>query len=361
MTERMSGPILPVTPPPLVEPPLRIISSTSPVRIADFGGWTDTWFAEHGCVLSFAVTPCAEVQLRVYPRSDRPAAIIYAENFGQRYAIDEITSDYDRHPLLEAALDHMKIPRKWAIEIDLFSEIPVGCSTGTSAAVSVAMLGALDRLTPGRFTPLEISAAAHHIETELLHQQCGIQDQLASAHGGICFIRMGRYPHAQVSQLTLPESTLWELERRLALVYVGHSHDSSKVHEQVIRELEGEGADSPRLVPLREMPEMARAALVAGDFAALAEVMIRNTEAQRRLHAGLIGPMHQQVIEVAREYGAIGWKVNGAGGDGGSVTLLCGPVAAQKRQMLRVIAETLPKSQNIPIQLSHHGLRVWES
>lgn len=357
---KTTKPLYPVTPPPLMEMPLRIISSTAPVRVADFGGWTDTWFAEHGRVLSFAVAPYAEVQIRVFPRGDRPAAIIYAENFGERYAIDEITSDYDRHPLLEAALDYMKTPRDLALEIDLFSEIPVGCSTGTSAAVSVALLGALDCITPGRMTAQEISAAAHTIETVLLHQQCGIQDQLASAYGGINFIEMDQYPRASVSRLDLPKSTLWELERRLALVYVGHSHQSSKVHEQVIHQLEGEGPDSPRLKPLRMMPVLARNALHAGDFNALADAMIRNTQAQRQLHDALIGPCHQRVIQVAKEYGAIGWKVNGAGGDGGSVTLLCGPVAAQKRRMLRAIAQEIPRTRNIPILLSRRGLRVWE-
>ncbi len=341
------------------ENPLRIISSVAPVRVADFGGWTDTWFAEHGQVLSVAVAPCAEVQIRVYPRADRPAATIYAENFGERYALDEITSDYDRHPLLEAALDYMQTPKKYALEIDLFSEIPVGCSTGTSAAVSVALLGALDCLTPGTFTPREISRAAHIIETDLLHQQCGVQDQLASAYGGVNFIEITQYPEVRVTPLELPEATQWELERRLALVYVGHSHNSSKVHEQVIHQLEGEGPDAPRLSPLRQTPELARDALLLGNFEALADAMIRNTEAQRELHSALIGPYHQRVIEVARAYGATGWKVNGAGGEGGSVTLLCGPIAAQKREMLRAIAQEVPKSKSIPILLSPRGLRVW--
>ncbi|MEC8932186.1 MAG: hypothetical protein VYB08_12240 [Candidatus Latescibacterota bacterium] len=37
--------------------------------------------------------------------------------------------------------------------------------------------------------------------TEKLGQQCGIQDQLCSAFGGINYIEMFRYPHAAVSQI----------------------------------------------------------------------------------------------------------------------------------------------------------------
>jgi D-glycero-alpha-D-manno-heptose-7-phosphate kinase len=342
--------------------PLRIISSVAPIRIADFGGWTDTWFAKHGRVLNIAVYPYAEVQIRVYPRNGgHPPVAIYAENYGARYTLENIGGTYDRHPLLEAAIQYMGVPKDLALEIDIFSEAPVGCSTGTSASVSVALVGALDLLTPGRLTPHEVARAAHRIETELLKQQCGVQDQLASAYGGLNFIEILDYPHAIVSPICLPATTLWELERRLSLVFLGQSHSSSKVHQTVIAELEDAGPDAPKLQPLRETPLQARDALYTADFAALGRTMIANTEAQVALHSGLVSPAHQAVIDIAAKYGALGWKVNGAGGDGGSVTLLSGPHAAQKREMLRDIVAACPGTQSIPIYLSPMGLCVWES
>lgn len=342
--------------------PIRIISSVAPIRIADFGGWTDTWFAKYGRVLNIAVYPYAEVQIRVFRRTgERPAVAIHAENYGQRYTLDGVGGTYDRHPLLEAALDYMGVPGELAVQITIFSEAPVGCSTGTSAAVSVALIGALDRLTPGRLTPHEVAAAAHKIETELLGQQCGVQDQLASAYGGTNLIEILDYPHAIVSPILLPNSIHWELERRLALVFLGQSHSSSKVHEMVIGELEAAGPEAEKLVPLRETPLRARDALYGGDFAALGRAMIENTEAQANLHPALVSPRHQAVIDVARRFGAVGWKVNGAGGDGGSVTVLGGPESSVKREMLAAIASELPQTQNIGIYLSRFGLRVWES
>ncbi len=53
--------------------------------------------------------------------------------------------------------------------------------------------------------------------------------------------------------------------------------------------------------------------------------MIENTEAQARLHPALISPEAASVIEIAKAHGALGWKVNGAGGDGGSLTILSEP------------------------------------
>ena len=86
--------------------------------------------------------------------------------------------------------------------------------------------------------------------------------------------------------------------------------------------------------------------------------MIDNTEAQGRLHPALVGAEARQVIEIARAHGALGWKVNGAGGEGGSLTLLCGELARQARHDPRDRAGLL-LFQNIPIYLSRHGLRVW--
>jgi D-glycero-alpha-D-manno-heptose-7-phosphate kinase len=89
--------------------------------------------------------------------------------------------------------------------------------------------------------------------------------------------------------------------------------------------------------------------------------MIQNTEAQRNLHPDLVSLDAQRIIEIAEAHGAGGWKVNGAGGDGGSVTILCGPASHVKRAMIREIEAESPLFQNIPIYLSRFGLRTWET
>jgi D-glycero-alpha-D-manno-heptose-7-phosphate kinase len=89
--------------------------------------------------------------------------------------------------------------------------------------------------------------------------------------------------------------------------------------------------------------------------------MIDNTCAQADLHPALVGPHHAAIIEIARRHGAVGWKVNGAGGMGGSVTLLSGPDLPAKRAMIREIEQSNPGYRHIPIHLSRFGLRIWES
>ena len=129
----------------------------------------------------------------------------------------------------------------------------------------------------------------------------------------------------------------------------------------VIRGLEDAGPTAKQLEGLRATAKPSRDAMYAGDFAALGTAMIQNTHAQRNLHPDLVSASAQHVIEIARAHGALGWKINGAGGDGGSLALLCGPLSPAKRAMIREIEAENPLFQNIPIYLSRFGLRSWET
>ncbi len=343
--------------------PIRVINAVAPVRICDNGGWTDTWFAQYGAVFNIAVSPYAEVQVVVYPDEVKKERVwLNVEDFDDSYAINLGLDQegWDRHPLLEATVRRMGVPAGYAIRVNLSSEAPSGASTGTSAAVTVALIGALDRLNQGKMGAHEVAITAHQVETELLGRQSGIQDQLCSAFGGINYIEMAEYPQAEVTSLKLAEPLWWELEQRLALIYLGRGHDSSQVHEKVIAKLEDAGPDCKELEDLRLAAEKSRGAILSEDFRALGRAMIENTEGQERLHPELVSQEARRVIEIAREHGALGWKVNGAGGEGGSLTVLCGPRTESKRAMLREIEVKSPFYKVIPMRLDRYGLRRWE-
>jgi D-glycero-alpha-D-manno-heptose-7-phosphate kinase len=311
-------------------------------------------------VFNIAVYPYVEVQLIARHTPGAREIVIDAENYGERYLVEPGGSLPPKHALLQAAVEELEIPEDLSVEITIHSEIPAGCSTGTSASVTVAMVGALDSLTPGRMTPHEIAYTAHRIETERLGLQAGIQDQLCAAFGGISYIEMDAYPRAILSQISIPNTLWWELEKRLVLIFLGRAHASSEVHERVIAELLGEGAASSRLETLRQAARRSRDALYNSNLDELGAAMIQNHSAQEQLHPGLVSEHARAVIDIAREFGATGWKVNGAGGDGGSLTLLSSPIASRRRQMLHAIREADPHFQPIPIYLSRTGLRVWE-
>jgi D-glycero-alpha-D-manno-heptose-7-phosphate kinase len=341
--------------------PKRAITATAPIRICDLGGWTDTWVARRGCVLNIAVEPLVEVQLQVWPRdTSRPAVTIEAANYGMRYAPDLDAAEWGPHPLLEGALRTIRPPADVETVATVRSAAPSGASTGTSAAVLVALVGALDRLVGGRLSPAEVARTAHDIETRVLRQQSGVQDQLASAHGGINFIAITDYPRAEVQPLAVPDETRQALDRRLVLIYLGRPHHSSAVHERVIADLERRGPHWAPLEALRAAAVAGREALVAGDLVAFGKAMCDNTEAQAALRADLVHPDVRGLIALAERHAASGWKVNGAGGDGGSLTLLTADSCDSRQALLDSIARAYPLTSAIPIAVSPGGLRVAE-
>ena len=331
--------------------------ATAPVRVCDIGGWTDTWFARHGHVCSIAVRPGVTVRAAAYPRARRPHAVVVdAVDFRERLVLCPGSEVPERHRLLAAVTDEARIPDDVAVELSVASGVPPGCATGTSAAVAVAVIGALDHLLAIRRTRDEIAQAAHRVEVERLGLQSGVQDQLAAARGGVNHIEITDYPDARVHPIVMSDERRSELERRILLVYLGRAHDSSAVHDQVVAELADEGPGAPRLDVLRRCAERAIEALARGDWDAFGQVMVDSTDAQAALHPSVVSEDARRVVAVAEANGARGWKVNGAGGDGGSLTLLSGSGAAARRALARAVEETDPASV-IPIRLSAEGLR----
>ena len=341
---------------------LRTIHSRAPLRVNDIGGWTDTWFAGRGRVLNIAVAPAVEVRIRVRenPGRRKKRVAVRAENFGETFVLDPDAPRRSPHELLQFTIASLPVPASMALEIRLFSPVPAGMATGTSAAVCVALLGALDRLGGGARTWSEIARLAHRVETEKLGLQSGIQDQICAAHGGISFIEMDEYPESRVRTVRVDRGTWDALGRRLVLVYLGRPHRSSALHEQVIARFEAGG---PQMKVIRELTRIAveaKAALGAGDLESYGEAMVRNNEAQRALHAGLISGEADAVASAARRFGAAGWKVNGAGGEGGSMTLLAPADDIRKRRMIDKIDGLGGDIRVIPMALSSTGLKTWE-
>ena len=349
------------SPAPDDPPPRFVVRATAPLRICDLGGWTDTWFAGHGAVFNIGVSPPVEVHVAVHAVDVLHDRItLHVENYGDHYSFAPRLGP-GRHPLLEAVVDAVGLPDDASVVIRVATQVPPGCSTGTSAATAVALMGALDALSPRRSTPRQIAEVAHRVEVDRLGLQSGVQDQLCAAFGGINYLEIDSYPDVARSSLPVAESTWRELDRRLVLVYLGHAHASSEVHDKVIARLVREGQDSPPLADLRRCAREARNAVCEGDVDRLGRLMTENTEAQSRLHEDLVSSEARTAMAVAAAGGAAGWKVNGAGGEGGSLTILSGRDGDLREGLEEALLHADSRFRLIPIGLSRHGLRVRRS
>ncbi len=301
------------------------VVATAPVRVADVGGWTDTWFGSPGQVCHVAVGPGVRVEASLV---DGP---------GWLHASAQGVELPGEHPLVchavDAVVEGAELQEGVGIGIRISSAVPPGASLGTSASVLVAVTGALDALVAGgRRSAAEVAQLAHQVETVRAGREAGVQDQWAAAMGGAGLLAVGPYPDVRHRPVEVPGAVLAEVGERLVTVVFG-PHDSSAVHAQVINDIvgcSGEAHERARSA-LRRLSTLASSAartLEAGDVDGWATVLTESSAVQGELHQGLVGEAHQRAIEVARSLGAAGWKVNGAGGSGGSLTIVAGSGAS---------------------------------
>jgi len=331
------------------------IVAHAPVRICDLGGWTDTWFAGHGQICSLAVAPGVTVQITTTPTNDSATITVEAVNYARTMHYPDEMAD---HPLLVAAIAEIPPPAGASLHIRVAAQLPPGCATGTSAAVAVALLAALAACHGYHPSPSELARLAHQLETDRLGLQSGIQDQIGAAYGGCNAITMTAYPHATVQQLAIADHTIAQLDQQLVLFYLGKPHISSDIHQQVISRFESTPAAQQLLEPLRQIAVAGGDALVHGDLVAYGQCMQKNTEAQRALHPMLISADVDAIVALAQQSGALGWKVNGAGGDGGSLVVLCNDNLSQRDAFVANVHRQLPHVQALPIRYSPHGVQV---
>ena len=332
------------------------INATAPCRICDIGGWTDTWFAHHGAVFSMAINPGAVVQIKTV---EHPGVCINLENYGETWLLDN--SDFDEcHPFIAEAI-RCNTCEDDGMEISIHSGMPPGASTGTSAAVIVALCAALERTVLAERSyyksTQDLALHAHDIETRLGFES-GIQDQVAAANGGINLIEISPYPKYSVESYYLDGINKPELENRLMLVYIGKPHMSSEIHKMVIESLGEDPRDNHLLEELRALAKRAMWAMHTRDFFDLGNMMRANTDVLRRMHADLVCDAAEDVIDIADKSGALGCKVNGAGGDGGSLTILTDGSLSGRIQLREKIKQA--GYEVIPISLNFDGVKVWE-
>jgi D-glycero-alpha-D-manno-heptose-7-phosphate kinase len=330
----------------------------APVRFCDLGGWTDTRIVPRGAVLNFAARLYSYVTLGV--KEGAGGVTLESLDTDERCSFQDIRRvEYDGVlDLLKAAVARAGIETRRSglyasrreVTVQVRSDAPPASGLGSSAALGVAAIGALSAYQHRNLLPHEVARESQLLEVRDLKLECGVQDQFASAYGGVNFMEV-EYPSARVFPLPLSPSVRCELEDRFVLVYTGKSHFSSGMHQKVIADADRHRGDFDRLA---RAAVAGKEALLGGDLGAFAAAMNDNWEAQKALHPDITTPEIEALHRAAFGAGAIGFKANGAGG-GGTVTVL---VKRNHSPQVRRAAEDLGMLV-LPSLIDTTGLQVW--
>jgi len=190
-------------------------------------------------------------------------------------------------------------------------------------------------------------------EINKLGMPVGKQDQYAAAFGGLnCFTFLR--DEVRVEPLRMPPQARQELERGLMLFFTGISRQSSTIlKRQQEASKQGDQETIRRLTAIKELGQEIRCALETGDLWTFGELLHRSWLEKRQVTEGITNPELDRCYEVAREAGALGGKVTGAGG-GGFLMLFCPPA----RQADVTEALTALGLQQRPFAFEDKGVQI---
>lgn len=298
----------------------------SPVRISFGGGGTDlpAYYEQFGgSVLSVAINKYFYTVLTA--RSDGRIQVISSDLRVFQSWPDIATADL-RGSSLEIPLAVLK-EMNCDIAVDLFlaSEIPPGTGLGSSASVCVNILKTLSTYLQQPISKYDLAERSFHIARHLLGKHVGKQDEYAAAFGGLNFISFHSDGSTLVEPVDVIPAVLAELQNNLMLFFTGSAHHSwsiLKEQESSTRNQTGGAVDA--LHEVKALGLRMRNALQQGDIRELGILMHEGWQAKRRISTKISTPRIDELYTLAREAGALGGKITGAGG-GGFLLLYCEP------------------------------------
>lgn len=288
-----------------------MIITRSPLRISLGGGGTDlpSYYREHsGFVISAAIDKYVYITLH---QTFLPELIIKYSRLERAKSLEEV-----EHPLIREALRLAQVDTPY-LEITSMADIPAGTGLGSSGSFTTALLKALHTLKKNLIHPQELAEQACRIEIDVLKEPVGKQDQYAAAFGGITCYRFLPNDHAEAWPLKIATDTLYSLEENLLLFYTGYSRPASDVlREQDTKSKQNDRTMIANLHFVKELGRQSREALEAGNLHQFAEIMNVHWEYKRRRSAKMSNGQIDQWYKLARQNGALGGKLIGAGGGG---------------------------------------------
>jgi D-glycero-alpha-D-manno-heptose-7-phosphate kinase len=334
----------------------KILIARAPVRISFGGGGTDMpgYYEQYGGLVVSA-TIGYYVYTILTPTQSNGLQMIYADHqaFSALFGREDLTASDDLG-LPKAIAYHFNV--RSGMGIFLASQIPPGTGLGLSGSVAVSMIKALAFCCGLDLGPKEVAELACYIEIEKMGMPVGKQDQYAAAFGGlnsIAFSKSGIVVHP----LRLSPDTYQALEEGTMLFCSRAPRQSFSILKRQKRAIqEADENTMRRLDKIKGYGLQIRDALEAGDLDAFGELLHRSWLEKRALVEGIANSALDYCYQVARENGALGGKVTGAGA-GGFMLLYC----PKEQQQAVTDALTAMGMQRWPLTLETEGVQILQA
>lgn len=308
-----------------------------------FGGGSDfpEYFKEHGgSVLSTTFDKYCYVTVRHLPRFfEYKTLLTYSSN---EYVdnIEEI-----KHPAIR---EGMRMLDMHELRLIYDSDLPARSGLGTSSSFAVGMLNAFYALKGKYADKKKLADDAIYLERVLCKEAGGHQDQIAASFGGfnrIDFTADGYTVHPVIISPARKE----ELCDNLLLFFTGFSRFSADIQTETKQQMTAKRADIAEMVALvREAEEILTSKQDLDDFGRLLD---HTWQLKRGIASGITTSMVDEIYAKAKQAGALGGKLLGAGG--GGFLLFYVP-----KQNQVSVCKSLSHLLHVPFRFEEGGSRV---
>ncbi|MGC9332807.1 MAG: mevalonate kinase [Anaerolineae bacterium] len=289
-------------------------------------------FGEHAVVYGqpAIAVPVREVQAEAHiePRRAGQGTLVHAPDLQRRFLLQEATEDEPLARIIQLALRAVRQEKEPDLTITVTSSIPIARGMGSGAAVSTAIVRALanhfDFWLPSR----AISDLVY--QTEVLHHgtPSGIDNTVVAFEKPVFFIKGTGWEFFWVDKPFL-----------LAIADTGIDSPTKEVVSDLRQRYE---ADAEHYQPLLEqtgkLVSKARRAIEQGEYVKVGHLMDENHRLLQDM--GVSCPELDRMVLAAREGGALGAKLSGAGRGGNMIALVTEATKGRVDMMLRLAGAT---------------------
>lgn len=325
-----------------------MILTRAPLRIPLGGGGTDlpSYYSQYGgFVLSAAINKYVYISLN-RPQVDDLIRVKYSKS--------ETVEDLNevQHDLVREAMRLTGVER--GVEIVSMADVPAGTGMGSSGSFIVALLRAFHALRREYVPPHQLAEEACRIEIEMVGSPVGKQDQYVAAFGGVTCFNISRDGRVTASRIPFDNHQMDELRGNLLLFYTGIQRRAMDILEDQKRDTSDSNPDVvDSLHRIKDIGLQIKDALEQNDFDRFGELMDVHWKHKKRRSSKISDPRIDRWYDLARDSGALGGKLIGAGG-GGFLLFYC-PNSSKGKLRRCMVQEGL---REMPFEFDFEGAKV---
>lgn len=288
-----------------------MIITRTPLRITLGGGGTDlpAYYSKYG---GFVFS--AAIDKYMYLSVNRP---FIDDLIRIKYSKSEIVQHLNevQHDLAREALRFMDI--KNGIEIDSLADVPAGTGLGSSSCYAVGLLNALHVLKRQYISQDKLAWEANKLEASILGKPVGKQDHYIASFGGLTVLDISKGGVVKVRSAKVSPDTIDHLNWNILTFFTNTSRDANEILKEqstAIAKQKKEVVEGMHYI--KELGYKVLEAVESGNITKIGSLFDKHWKYKKKISNKMSNKNFDHIYKIARQNGALGGKISGAGGGG---------------------------------------------